>query len=144
VSTPKAKRHTYPKFYVSGLVSFFEHDHTSATLTIKASGYVSFQWDASSMLVRDAKWRLERAGLPKESLDALHTEYVGITECFALDARNVRSQGFERIEAFLDSPSLKKRDVLIRQRRVIPYDQPDMVAMYGPKVVEAVAEAVAA
>jgi hypothetical protein len=144
VSTPKAKRHTYPKFHVSGTVVLYEHDHPNPTLEIKASGYISFEWEASRILVSDAKWRLSQIGMPTECLDVLYPEYTGITECFALDARGVRNTWPDRTEAFLDSPSLKKREVLIRQRRVIPYDHPDMVAMYGPKVVEAVAEAVAA
>ena len=142
------KRHTYPSFRVSGLVTLHEQGASSPSLEVRATGYISFQWEAHSVLIRDAKRRLERLGMPKECLDALSPEYAGTTECFAIDARGVRRDGCERVEAFFDSPTLKKRDVLIRQRRVIPHDHADMVEMYGPKpaapATEAATEAAAA
>jgi hypothetical protein len=126
------KRHTYPHFTVVGIVSAHEHGSTSPAIEVKASCYISYDDEAYSGLVRAAKWKLERLGAPKERLEALYFEGVDITDRWALDAKGVRREYGVPVEAFVDSRDLKKRDVLIRQRRLIPYCQTDMLAIYGP------------
>ena len=140
----RMKRHAYPHFTVVGIVAAYEHGSSRPDIEVKASCYISYHDEAYSALVRDAKWRLERLGIPKERLETLYFEGIDITERNALDAKGVRREYGVPIEAFLDSPELKKRDVLIRQHRLIPHDQRDMLAIYGPKVAVPTAEAVAA
>jgi hypothetical protein len=129
-----AKRHSYPHFHISGLVSATEHGQLRSVITVRAHCYISWREEAYSALVRDAKWRLECVGVPKEKLDALYFEDEGITDIHALDARGLAIEDGERPEAFLDSPALKNRATLIRQRRLVPDDQRDMLEMYAPKV----------
>ena len=138
------KRHTYPHFTVVGIVSAYEYGSGRPDIEIKASCYISYHDEAYSALVRDAKWRLERLGIPKERLEALYFEGAEVTGIYALDAKGVKRVYGEPVEAFIDSPELKKRDVLIRQRRMVPYDQADMLKIYAPKVAAPAAEAVPA
>ena len=144
---PIQRRQAYPHFHVVGLVGAYAPDSKSnrPDLEVKASCYISYHDDAYSALNRDARWKLERLGIPKERLDALYFEGMDIIERRALNAIGVRRASFdEPVEAFLDSPELKKRDVLIRQRRLIPYDYASMLAIYGPKVTAPTQEGVSA
>lgn len=136
------KRHSYPHFSVVGIVAAYEHGSSRPDIEVKAGCYISYHDEAYSALIRDAKWRLERLGMPKERLEALYFEGIDIIERNALDVIGVRRVYGERVEAFIDSPDLKKRDVLIRQRRLIPHDQRDMLAIYAPKVEVQTNEAV--
>lgn len=138
------KRQAYPNFLVVGTVAVYEHGSSRPDIEVKASCYISFHDETYSALVRDAKWRLERLGTPKERLDALFFEGVEVTQRIAPDAMGVRRVFGEPVEAFLDFPEIKKRDVLIRQRRLVPQDQADMLAIYGPKVAAPTQVAVAA
>jgi hypothetical protein len=135
------KRHSYPHFSVVGIVSAYEHGSSRPDIEVKAGCYISFHDEAYSALIRDAKWRLERLGMPKERIDAMYFEGVDIIERNALDAIGVRRVFGDRVDAFLDYPELKKRDVLIRQRRLVPHDQRDMLEIYGPKVAAAASTA---
>jgi hypothetical protein len=129
------KRLAYPYFTVIGQVDAFKQGDTRPTVTVKASCYISFHDDACRLLVRDAKYRLEQAGMPTERVDALYFDMASFDEYWAHDTKGVRRVFGEHCEAFVDSPALKKRDVLIRQRRLIPHDQRDMLEIYGPKAV---------
>lgn len=142
VTATTKKRHAYPHFTVAGLVSAYQHGSSRPDIEVKASCYISHHDEAYSALVRDAKWRLERLGMPKENIDALYFEGADITDLHASNAIGVRRVAGESVEAFIDSPDLKKRDTLIRQRRLVPQDQADMLAIYGPKVVATAQEAV--
>ena len=137
------KRQTYPYFLVVGLVAAYEHGSSRPDIEVRASCYISYHDETHSALVRDAKFRLERLGVPKERLDALYFEGVDITDRHALDAKGVRREYGVPVEAFVDAPDLKKRDLLIRQHRLIPHDQSDMLAIYGPKVAALTKEGVA-
>jgi hypothetical protein len=128
------KRHSYPHFVATGLVKVFEHGETRQTITVQATCFIAFQWEAYRLLERDCKYRLELAGVPKERLESLLFETDGITEITACNAKGVKQEWGERVEAFLDHKEIKKRDLLIRQRRLVPYDHEDMLHIYGPKV----------
>lgn len=129
-----AKRHCYPHFHISGLVSATEPGEGRPVITVRAHCYISYYDEAGSALVRDAKWRLESIGLPKDKLDALYFECTEILHMQALDAKGLRVEDGERPEAYLDSPTLKNRATLIRQRRLLPHDQRSMFEIYAPKV----------
>lgn len=141
-----SRRHTYPHFHITGTVSAIECADGKTAITVQASGYISHRDDVHGVLERDAKWKLESLGLPKETLDGLYFEYQDYTFIQAIDAKGLRIEDGERPEAFFDSPTLKNRATLIRQRRLVPEDQRAMLAIYAPKVKAAApaADAVAA
>lgn len=128
-----AKRIKYPHFVVTALIDAFEQGEMGPTITVRASCYISFKDEAHRLLVRDAKYRLEMAGVPKERIEALYFDENDLLTLTAYNPKGVRRVDNEPIEAFFDSRELKKRDALIRQHRLCPYDQADMLAIYGPK-----------
>lgn len=144
------KLHKYPHFHVTGQVSIFEHGSTRPDFVILAGGYISYEEEAYGGLIRDAKRKLERLGVPADRMAELHFDDVEITQRTAKCAIGVKQPFGERVEAFRDDACrTTKRPTLIRQRRLIPYSQSDMLEIYGPKVaapapVQADAEAVAA
>jgi len=127
------KNRTYPFFLATGMVDVFAPGDIRPTITVKASCYISFHDESHSLMVREAKYRLEQAGVPKEKVDTFYFEGTGITELHAQEPKGVRRVYGEPVEAFIDSVELKKRDVLIRQRRIVPYSHSDMLEIYGPK-----------
>lgn len=138
------KRHAYPHFAVIGLVAAYENGSSRPDFEIKAGCFISYNDESFSALVRDAKWKLERLGVPKERIDTLYFDGWELLELRACNAIGVRRDYGDHVEAFLDANDLKKRDVLIRQRRLIPHDHSDMLAIYGPKVATPAQEGVAA
>lgn len=132
MQTSKSKRQAYPYFLAIGYVEVFGHGAMNPTLTVKTSCYISYQDEANRLMLRDAKYRLEQAGVPAERFEALYFEGGSITEIYALDPKGVKRVYGDATEAFLDDQEIKKRDVLIRQRRLVPYDQSDMLLIYGP------------
>ena len=143
--TKPPKRHNYPYFAVTGLVHVYEQGESHASLKVQAHANISWHDEAASALLQDGRWRLERLGVSKERLAELFITDYEITSLRALDAKHVHhSSCGEPIEAFFDGYcdksdpiAQKKRDALIRQRRLLPVDRDDMVAMYGPKEVAA-------
>lgn len=127
------KKSIYPPFLAFGLVEVYEQNSTRPMTTLKLSSYIHFRWEAHETLTRKAKWNLKALGLSQERLDALYFECTGIEEIFAVEPKGVRRVDGERVEAFLDSHSLgKRREVLIRQRRLVPHEIEDMKSIYGP------------
>lgn len=139
-----AKRIKYPHFFITNLVDAFEHGDLHPVITVKASCYISVKDDAHSLLMRDAKYRLEKAGVPKERIEALYFDENNLISLTACDPKGVRRVYGEPTEAFFDSHSLKNRDALIRQHRLVPHDHADMLAIYGPKTPGVAAEGCAA
>jgi hypothetical protein len=136
------KRSTYPPFLAFGLVEAHKHDSYRPVATLKVSRYIHFRWEAYDSLIRQAKWELEALGLSQEQIGALYFDCTGIEEIYAVEPRGVRRVDGERVEAFLDSHSLgKRREVLIRQRRLVPDELDDMKAIYGPAQAAAPAAA---
>lgn len=128
-----AKRIKYPYFVATGLVGAFEPGESRPIITVKASCYISYKDEAHSLLVREAKYQLQQAGVPEKRIEALYFEESEITALTACDPKGVRRVYGEPTEAFFDGEDPKKRDVHIRQRRLLPFDHADMLAIYGPK-----------
>jgi hypothetical protein len=128
-----SKRHVYPYFYVTGLVSVHEHGEYRPITKVQAGGHINFKDDVFGVLKRDAMWRLNLLGVTKERIDTLFFEDQDITHIKANCAKGLKSLDDEETEAFFDYPEIAKRATLIRQRRLVPQDHADMVAMYGPK-----------
>lgn len=136
-ATKAPKRQKYPVFSVTGLVSIYEHGSNRPDIKVQAHCYVNHQYEADHFLKRDARHRLERMGVTKERLDALFFEESEITDIHANDAKFVRRVFGERIEATINHGGMPdaKRATLIRQFRLVPWDQDEMLAIYGPKEV---------
>ena len=131
------RRSTYPYFHVTGLVTAHEHGEISPVARIQAGGYVHFHDEIFGVLIRDAKWRLEKLGVSEERVSEFFFEGYETTALIALDSIRVKGVDGERPEAFIDGAhedKRPKRDTLIRQRRLVPIDQRDMIDLYGPKV----------
>ena len=128
-----SKRHSYPTFGITGLVSGTENGATRPVITVRAFCYANFYDEIHGFLIRDAKWRLECIGLPKDKLNDLYFDDVEITDIHAITAKGLRLEDGDKPEGFIDSPELKKRATLIRQRRLLPHDQRDMLEIYAPK-----------
>lgn len=133
-TTNKPKIVRYPRFHAVGLVSVFKHGDSRPTIKVQASCYLSYQEESHRFLINDAKWKLQQTGVSEENVKELFFEDVEVTGLTAIDAKGVRNAGDEPIEAFYDSyGDTKKRDQLVRQRRIVPWGHAEMVSLYGPK-----------
>lgn len=121
----------FPPFSAVGMVSVYEHGDIRPFLKLRFQCYLHHREDIYSAALRDAKWKLHRAGVPQERIDELHFEFEGTDQLWAQEPTGVRRQYGHSIEAFFEHPDLKKRDILIRQRRLVPDDAISMAAMYG-------------
>lgn len=132
------KRTTYPSFIWSGLVCIQLPVNKSyqPDIKIKVAFYVNFRDEVEPTAKREAVWTLSKLGVSVDTLkDAyFETEDGGYT---AVDPKGVRREFGDSVEAFyLHDP--KKRDQLIRQRRLVPDCHAEMVRMYGRKEAEPV------
>lgn len=137
------KRPTYPNFRLTCIVNIQlpENKSTRPDIAIRVKFYIQHWGDIHSAAKREAVWNLERLGVDKETLKFADFE---TDDCAyeAVDPKGVRREFGVPVEAFyLCDP--KKRDVLIKQCRLVPDSYEDMVAMYG-KPVKATADEVAA
>ena len=132
-TTKPAKRVAYPYFTAIGLVKAYEHGESFPVITVRESANISYYDEVHGALIRNAKWNLERAGVSKERIAELYFDDVETTDLYALNAKGVRREYGDKVEAFFDGygEPAKKRDVLIRQRRLVPLDRTNMIEMYG-------------
>jgi len=139
------KLSTYPAFRLKCTVGIILPGNTSCKpdITLVVSLFVNHWNDIQSGAMREAVYRLELLGVDKDTLKNAEFE---VDDCsyVALEPRGVRREYGVPVEAFYHHDP-KKRDVLIRQRRLVPDSQAEMVELYGKPVVVAVnAEAVPA
>lgn len=123
----------YPPFHATGLVDAFAAGSAAPVITVQVSTYLTHQDELASAMTRDAKWKLSLLGVPKEELNLLYFEYNGTTHLVAVEPKGVRRVEGERVEAFFDYHGIPKRNVLIRQRRLVPFDAENARAIYGKK-----------
>ena len=139
--TKSPKRHSYPHFKVTGLVHVYEKGTSHIIIKVQAHANINWHDEVTDALLRDGRWRLERAGVNKEDLAELLIDDCEVTGLRAFAPKHVRQAYYtDTVEAFFDGyadksdPSAqKKRETLIRQRRLIPVDREDRIALYGPK-----------
>jgi hypothetical protein len=123
------KKLTYPYFRATGEVEVLFYDSNLPCLTIKVAFYCSFLTEAHNIAQRETKYKLELLGVDQDVLKNASFEADNFT-FEAKDAKFVKREWRSPIEAFrLCDP--KKRDTLIRQRRLVPFDHAEMVDMYG-------------
>lgn len=136
------KRHTYPHFRAITTVSILLGGSIQASVCLVVAFYISHQDETHRIGRETALYKLQCIGVPADSLKNAECE-VEVTEYIAIDPRGVRRDWGTQVQAFyLHDP--KKRDVLIRQRRLVPESHKEMLEIYGPKAVAATAEGGAA
>ena len=138
---------TYPPFLCKCLVALrtpSDEPKWNPDIRVRVAFYIHHWGD----IQRGARSKVEQQLRALDvSLEVLaHADYeVEDCEYYALEPRGVRrNEDNERVEAFyLHDP--KKRDVLIRQRRLVPESANEMMAIYGkPTTPKVNAEAVPA
>jgi len=125
-----------PPFKATGRVAVYKHGDLNPITLLVVSVYATDAWAIGSAMERSAKWTLERMGVPEAALAELFFEYSGTDELYALEPRGVKRGWGEKVEGFFDTgPDMKKRDTLIRQRRLLPNEHADAMAIYSKKPV---------
>ena len=137
---------TYPPFLCTCIcnVQLPDNKSRSPDIRIKLTFHINHWGDIQRGAMSEAAYRLERLGVEKETLQYADFE-VADCDYVALEPRGVRREEYSGVEAFYHCDP-KKREVLIRQRRLVPESQAEMVELYGKPVapVKADAEAVPA
>ena len=125
------KNSVYPPFTVSCLVNVQLPDNQSLhpDIAIKVAVYIQHWGDIYGAAKREAMWRLERLGVDKDTLKDAYFE-TDDHSYVALEPKGVKREYGVPVEAFYFHDP-KKRALLIRQRRLVPESQAEMVAIYG-------------
>lgn len=137
------KRAAYPSFKATCIVTVQLADNKSYSpdIAMRLSFYINHQDDVFSCAKREAIWKLERLGVDKDTLKDAYFETEDHSYV-AVDPKGVRREYGVNVEAF-HFFDRKKRDVLIRQRRLVPESHVEMVEIYG-KATKATSEGGAA
>lgn len=140
------KNSTYPPFKVTCTVDVIMpgNDTPFPDLVIKLEFYIQCWDDIHTAAKREAKYRLERMGVDSDKLKHACFE-DGDHEFIAIQPKGVKREYGVPVEAFYHCDP-KKRDLLIRQRRLVPDSLGHMRELYGKPVetVKADVEAVPA
>lgn len=137
------KNLTYPPFKVTCIVKVQlpENKSYSPDIAVRLSFYIQHWGDIHSHAKCEAIFRLERLGVEKGLLDNADFETEDCSYV-AVEPKGVKREYGVPVEAFyLHDP--KKRELLIRQRRLVPESHAEMLEMYGTPA-KATAEAVPA
>jgi hypothetical protein len=136
---------TLPPFKATGKVDIYQPGDFSPSAKLEVTIIVTDQWAISTAAVRAARWKLEHLGVPADKAQALGLEYNGTYEITALEPKGVKQVWGEPVEGFMDGCITEaKRATLIRQRRLLPHDHAEALAIYGKPVQAKQEEAVAA
>lgn len=137
---------TLPPFKAIGKVAIYEGNTSNLLLNVEVGCYTTDRDSIYSSMLRQAKWAVQRLGLTEDAIKALDFEYNGTFELYALEPRGVKRTYGDRVEAFFDEgpTNMRKRDTLIRQRRLVPDEHKDAIAIYGKKPAPAKQEAAVA
>lgn len=129
------KHLTYPYFRITCTVNVHLPENTSYTpdVAVKQSFLIRNLDEIHRTARRDAIWTLERLGVDSDKLKLAEIE-TDDHSYIAIDPKGVKREYRVPVEAFCFCEAGKKRATLIRQRRLVPDDLEDMVAMYGQPV----------
>lgn len=133
----------YPPFKVTCIVTVQLPENKSYTpdISIRLTFFIQHWGDIHGYAKREAIYRLERLGVATDTLRDAYFE-TDNHSYIAVEPKGVKREYGVPVEAFyLHDP--KKREVLIRQRRLVPESHAEMVELYG-KPAKATAEAVPA
>jgi len=139
---------TYPPFVCHCLVAVQlaeNRNYNSPDVKIKVSFYINHSGDIYQAARGFAERNLQRFGVAPELLASASYE-VEDEDFYAVEPRGVRREYGEPVQAYYFHDP-KKRELLIRQRRLVPESREEMIRMYGKPVAKAVkadAEAVPA
>ncbi|ARV17501.1 hypothetical protein AEP_00541 [Curvibacter sp. AEP1-3] len=127
---------TLPPFKATGKVDIYQPGDFSPSAKLEVTVIVTDQWAISTAMERAARWKLEHLGVPADKAQALNLEYNGTYEIAALEPKGVKQLWGIPVEGFLDGGNYTeaKRALLIRQRRLLPLDHAEALAMYGKRV----------
>lgn len=125
------KPFAYPPFGLACTVTIQLPDNKSYSpdIAIKVAFYINHRDDISSTAKHKAIWKLERLGVTKETLQDAYFETKDHSYT-AIEPKGVRREYGVPVEAFYFHDP-KKRALLIRQRRLVPESQREMVEIYG-------------
>jgi hypothetical protein len=134
------KRAAYPPFKVTCIVTVQLADNKSYSpdIAMRVAFYINHQDDVFDHAKREAIWKLERLGADKDLLKDAYFETEDHSY-IAVEPKGVRREYGVAVEAFYYLSGRKKRDVLIRQYRLVPESHAEMVEIYG-KATKATAE----
>lgn len=99
-------------------------------LRLALTYYCSYRDDVGRGGKSAAEWALSKAGVPAERLAKAEYE-TALIEVYALESRFVRNPDRDPVIAFLDDFGMKNRDRLIKQRRLFPNSNSDLMQLYG-------------
>jgi uncharacterized protein YprB with RNaseH-like and TPR domain len=143
----KVKNLTYPPFRCHCQVAVqlaSNHSYNNPNVIVRVAFYIQHWGDIYAGARSATESSLLSLGVSPVLLATAGYE-VDDVEYYALEPRGVRHEDGEPVQAFyLHDP--KKRETLIKQRRLVPESAAQMVEMYGKPVapVKADAEAVPA
>jgi hypothetical protein len=138
---------TLPPFKATGKVAVYQSKgFDTNVIELVVTVYTTDSQAIASAMESAAKWQLERLGVPVASIRDMGFEYSGTDHLVALEPKGVKQVWGEAVEGFFDgvSHSEAKRATLIRQRRLLPHDHAEALAIYGKPVQAKQEEAVAA
>lgn len=129
----------YPPFLASCTVTLQLPDNKSShpDLRVRVTTYINTHDDVHGNSVAECKYRLGLLGVTKETIDSAYFE-IDDTSYTAVEPRGVRREYGKAVEAFYFHDP-KKRDVLIRQRRLVPESRTEMMALYGKPTAQGAA-----
>lgn len=128
---------TLPPFKATGKVAVYRHGDLSPTTWLTVQVYATDAWAIGSAMERSAKWALEHMGMAADAVEKLCFEYHGTDELAALEPRGIKQVFGESVEGFFDAGQhMQKRATLIRQRRLLPHDHADAMAIYGTPAIK--------
>lgn len=125
----------YPPFRLTCIVNVQLPENKSYTpdIAIRLTFFINHQDDVYGHAKREAIWKLERLGVDKDILKDAYFE-TDDHSYIAVEPKRVKREYGVAVEAFYNCDP-KKRDLLIRQRRLVPESQAEMVEIYGKKAV---------
>ena len=128
---------TYPPFRATCIVNVQLPENKSYTpdIAIRLTFFINHWGDIHTTAKREAIWKLERLGVDADTLKNADFE-TDDHSYIAVEPKGVKREYGVAVEAFYHCDP-KKRDLLIRQRRLVPESQAEMVEIYGKKAVPA-------
>lgn len=128
---------TYPSFRAMLTVSVWltsNQPSVQPDARLRVTCYLNHRDDLSQGSRNAAEFNLQRLGVPEDKLKGAYYEYE-VDGFVAVEPRGVRNPDREPVEAF--SPyhvvevGNKKKTTLIKQRRLVPDDQKEMIEWYA-------------
>ena len=131
------KLSTYPPFMVHCKcnIQLLDNKSTRPDVSINVSFYIQHWNDITPGAKNEAVFRLLKLGTNPETLENAYFEVDDMTYV-AIEPRGVKREYGVPVEAFYHHDH-KKRDTLVKQRRLVPDSYAHMVELYGKPALKA-------